>query len=200
MPLGYKPVGAFDVLTRISDKRSSQGPSREIKPLTLRGSPTHDFRHICNCGVRQNTRALTYPLNRLKKWRTQREPNSLHFGLVASRAGGFQNGVIRRVPDVGNLEDRTAYNFAYSVVDENPELQRNSMKRMVGASGFEPPTSWSRTRRSSQAEPRPEGYNGCRRKSCRNFRITQFSPLRIVLQVTRPGPIASAPVGPQVLG
>ena len=28
---------------------------------------------------------------------------------------------------------------------------------MVGASGFEPPTSWSRTRRSSQAEPRPAG-------------------------------------------
>ncbi len=27
---------------------------------------------------------------------------------------------------------------------------------MVGASGFEPPTSWSRTRRSSQAEPRPD--------------------------------------------
>ena len=26
---------------------------------------------------------------------------------------------------------------------------------LVGASGFEPPTSWSRTRRSSQAEPRP---------------------------------------------
>src|ERR1041385_8148092 len=30
------------------------------------------------------------------------------------------------------------------------------LKRLVGASGFEPPTSWSRTRRSSQAEPRPE--------------------------------------------
>ena len=29
-------------------------------------------------------------------------------------------------------------------------------KTMVGASGFEPPTSWSRTRRSSQAEPRPD--------------------------------------------
>ena len=28
---------------------------------------------------------------------------------------------------------------------------------VVGASGFEPPTSWSRTRRSSQAEPRPDG-------------------------------------------
>jgi hypothetical protein len=27
---------------------------------------------------------------------------------------------------------------------------------VVGASGFEPPTSWSRTRRSSQAEPRPD--------------------------------------------
>ena len=34
---------------------------------------------------------------------------------------------------------------------------------MVGASGFEPPTSWSRTRRSSQAEPRPDIYSviGC---------------------------------------
>jgi hypothetical protein len=31
---------------------------------------------------------------------------------------------------------------------------------MVGASGFEPPTSWSRTRRSSQAEPRPEPMDG----------------------------------------
>ena len=30
------------------------------------------------------------------------------------------------------------------------------MEELVGASGFEPPTSWSRTRRSSQAEPRPE--------------------------------------------
>jgi hypothetical protein len=30
------------------------------------------------------------------------------------------------------------------------------LQRMVGARGFEPPASWSRTRRSSQAEPRPE--------------------------------------------
>jgi hypothetical protein len=29
---------------------------------------------------------------------------------------------------------------------------------MVGANGFEPSTSWSRTRRSSQAEPRPDCY------------------------------------------
>src|SRR5688572_29874809 len=28
---------------------------------------------------------------------------------------------------------------------------------MVGARGFEPPASWSRTTRSSQAEPRPDG-------------------------------------------
>ena len=30
-------------------------------------------------------------------------------------------------------------------------------KEMVGASGFEPPASWSRTRRASQAALRPEG-------------------------------------------
>ena len=28
--------------------------------------------------------------------------------------------------------------------------------KVVGATGFEPVTSWSRTRRSSQAEPRPD--------------------------------------------
>src|SRR6516164_5064753 len=33
------------------------------------------------------------------------------------------------------------------------------LKRLVGASGFEPPTSWSRTRRSSQAEPRPDNIS-----------------------------------------
>jgi hypothetical protein len=32
----------------------------------------------------------------------------------------------------------------------------NLLKGLVGARGFEPPTSWSRTRRSSQAEPRPD--------------------------------------------
>src|SRR6185295_995253 len=36
---------------------------------------------------------------------------------------------------------------------------RNSLKRLVGARGFEPPTSWSRTKRSSQAEPRPGRKN-----------------------------------------
>jgi hypothetical protein len=30
---------------------------------------------------------------------------------------------------------------------------------MVGASGFEPPTSWSRTRRASQAALRPDSFN-----------------------------------------
>jgi hypothetical protein len=29
---------------------------------------------------------------------------------------------------------------------------------VVGANGFEPSTSWSRTRRSSQAEPRPDCF------------------------------------------
>jgi hypothetical protein len=44
------------------------------------------------------------------------------------------------------LEDLTAYNFIYSSEDEKPEGADKSLKRMVGASGFEPPASWSRTR------------------------------------------------------
>ncbi len=40
---------------------------------------------------------------------------------------------------------------------------------LVGASGFEPPTSWSRTRRSSQAEPRPESPS-----------VTRLLPLQLL--------------------
>jgi hypothetical protein len=45
-----------------------------------------------------------------------------------------------------NKEALTAYNFAYSAVAKKPEVPNISLKGMVGASGFEPPTSWSRTR------------------------------------------------------
>ena len=47
---------------------------------------------------------------------------------------------------LAKLEDLTTYNFIYSAVDEKPEDSFKSLKKMVGASGFEPPTSWSRTR------------------------------------------------------
>ena len=35
-------------------------------------------------------------------------------------------------------------------------LPLNYTRRMIGVTGFEPATSWSQTRRSSQAEPHPE--------------------------------------------
>jgi len=38
------------------------------------------------------------------------------------------------------------YKIAYSAVMEKPEVLGVSLKRMVGARGFEPPASWSRTR------------------------------------------------------
>src|SRR6478609_698174 len=44
-------------------------------------------------------------------------------------------------------------------------MSGSDWKGMVGASGFEPPTSWSRTRRSSQAEPRPENTSVIYRRS-----------------------------------
>ena len=51
----------------------------------------------------------------------------------------------------------TIYNFIYSCVDEKPGVRDNSWKELVGAKGFEPSTSWSRTRRASQAALRPDG-------------------------------------------
>ena len=43
------------------------------------------------------------------------------------------------------FEDMDVYKVIYSGMDETPGVRDNSLKRMVGASGFEPPTSWSRT-------------------------------------------------------
>ncbi len=37
-------------------------------------------------------------------------------------------------------------------------LPLNYTRNVVGVTGFEPATSWSQTRRSSQAEPHPEGF------------------------------------------
>jgi hypothetical protein len=48
------------------------------------------------------------------------------------------------------------HKIIYSAVDEKPADTDKLLKGMVGASGFEPPTSWSRTRRASQAALRPE--------------------------------------------
>jgi hypothetical protein len=55
-----------------------------------------------------------------------------------------------------NLEDSTTYKNAHSAVDENPENACKCLKKLVGAKGFEPSTSWSRTRRASQAALRPD--------------------------------------------
>ena len=43
-------------------------------------------------------------------------------------------------------EDRAVYKIVYSAVAEKPENACISLKKLVGASGFEPPTSWSQTR------------------------------------------------------
>jgi hypothetical protein len=45
-----------------------------------------------------------------------------------------------------NLEVLTVYKFIYSGNNERPKVRRKLLKRVVGASGFEPPSFWSRTR------------------------------------------------------
>src|SRR5467141_1039337 len=54
------------------------------------------------------------------------------------------------------------------------------LKRMVGASGFEPPTSWSRTRRASQAALRPELCCRC----CNSLRWIDTTRNRKVQTIT----------------
>ena len=66
---------------------------------------------------------------------------------VAGRSSPF------RVTSRGNASPRLRIEFPepWKIWAEMPRE-----KEMVGAAGFEPATSWSRTKRSSQAEPRPD--------------------------------------------
>ena len=59
-------------------------------------------------------------------------------------------------PDVVNLTESIDYTIVYSAVDEKPGITCKGLKKLVGANGFEPSTSWSRTRRASQAALRPD--------------------------------------------
>jgi hypothetical protein len=100
-------------------------------------------------------------------WGTRREQaiEALSFqkeGLVG--AVGIEPTTLR-LPKMHSREDLIIYNFIYIYVDEKPEGTDKSLKRMVGASGFEPPASWSRTRRASQAALRPDNRNPNRGKS-----------------------------------
>ena len=45
-----------------------------------------------------------------------------------------------------SVKDLTVYKIIYTAVDERPGVRDNSLKELVGARGFEPPTPWSRTR------------------------------------------------------
>ena len=54
-------------------------------------------------------------------------------------------------------------------------LPLNYTRRMIGVTGFEPATSWSQTRRSSQAEPHPEISSGIHDPDIRSY-LNQLSP------------------------
>ncbi len=65
---------------------------------------------------------------------------------------------LKQNPDVLTFEESINYKIIYSAVDEKPGITCKGLKKLVGANGFEPSTSWSRTRRASQAALRPDCY------------------------------------------
>jgi hypothetical protein len=50
------------------------------------------------------------------------------------------------------LKALTVYKIIYSAVDEKPENAWKCLKELVGAKGFEPSTSWSRTTEESASK------------------------------------------------
>jgi hypothetical protein len=65
---------------------------------------------------------------------------------VPCYGSGLPELLFSKAIQVLDLEDLAAYKIDYSGVDEISEGSDISLKGMVGASGFEPPASWSRTR------------------------------------------------------
>jgi hypothetical protein len=78
----------------------------------------------------------------------------LDVGPIAESHG--KSWEVKQNPDVANLEESIDYKIIYSGVDEKPKIACKCLKDLVGANGFEPSTSWSRTRRASQAALRPD--------------------------------------------
>ena len=85
---------------------------------------------------------------------------------------------LKQNPDVLNLTESIDYKITYSAVDEKPEITCKCLKKMVGANGFEPSTSWSRTRRASQAALRPDCYAWAKLSApSETLRLTQLHSL-----------------------
>jgi hypothetical protein len=74
---------------------------------------------------------------------------------LRSRPGGIICAL--QVGDARKGQEKGKAHFRPSQRQKRLSQTIDLKRRMVGARGFEPPTSWSRTRRSSQAEPRPDG-------------------------------------------
>ena len=91
------------------------------------------------------------------------------------RTGPYRRGVSGTGCVSGSSLKAATVDRAYGA---RPEVKAELWKELVGASGFEPPTSWSRTRRSSQAEPRPEQIQ-CRLSPQPIATASSISPLSI---------------------
>ena len=64
------------------------------------------------------------------------------------------NSFFKRAGD-GNRTHVSSLEGWCSTIELHPHINLMKFKISVGVTGFEPATSWSQTRRSSQAEPHP---------------------------------------------
>ena len=136
----YRLAIAHYLFTISSNK---QGGYRDSNP----GPPEPQSGALTNCAIPTMLRQVVFPISQMCSKGFEPPTHglegrcSIQLSYEHTKAGD------------GNRTHVSSLEGWCSTIELHPHI--------IGVTGFEPATSWSQTRRSSQAEPHPEGFVVC---------------------------------------
>ena len=147
----WSTTGAGSALTGCEGRSFTLGKLRADRnsclPECLRPWALQDKPSSSNCG--NDSPSVQY--GRVRVARVGDDPEAI--SLIPEPADGWTSAAARGLPLIPSIHRMN-----------KRVTERTEEERMVGARGFEPPASWSRTRRASQAALRPDSTHSDRRR------------------------------------